>query len=235
MENKFSDVKAKIAKLLALAADNRGSDEESQTALLMARKLMAKYNLEMADVEGAADKGHVSDYSTDISFSKKRDAWAGRLANVIAKAHRCEMVLSTRTGSRTYTVKFVGFKEDLELASAIFKAAHTYVYRAGSDLWYAAKKKGYSTEDLRSIYDSYGIGFAEGLAEKYREQDASEEACTAMMVVTPEAVSKYTRSIVTGSRDTSSSHSFDRDAYGKGYEEGKKFTTRNLGVAQLKG
>lgn len=235
MENKFSDVKDKIAKLLALANDNRGNDAEAQTALLMARKLMAKYNLDMADVEGAADKGHVSDFRTDITFSKKRDAWAGRLAKVIAKAHRCEMILISRTGSRTYTVKFVGFKDDLELATAIFKAAHTYVYRAGSDLWYAAKKIGYSTEELRSIYDSYGIGFAEGLAEKYREQDANDEACTAMMVITPEAVSKYVNNVCTGTVDTSSSHSFDRDAYGKGYEEGKKFTARNLGVAQLKG
>ncbi len=50
------DIKDKLAKLLAMANDKRGNEEEANTAMMMAASLAAKHNIDLKSIEGGDTK-----------------------------------------------------------------------------------------------------------------------------------------------------------------------------------
>ncbi|WP_336634854.1 DUF2786 domain-containing protein [Lysinibacillus fusiformis] len=84
-------IKTKIQKLLTLAKD--ATDEESQTAMLHARRLMLKHNIQESEL--------VSSYVNDKTvvnervYRNKLIWWHRRLAQIIGRHFRCSYYRNT--------------------------------------------------------------------------------------------------------------------------------------------
>ena len=110
-------MKDKIRKLLALAADPNASDGERDNASRMAARLMAKHDIDLADLEEEALKAQFDLIQGEAVGCRpgKRNAkevppWIG----IIAWGIKC--YTRTRVSSRGGVVYFRGPREDVELA-----------------------------------------------------------------------------------------------------------------------
>ena len=158
----------KIKKSLALAADNP-NENEAKAALLMAQKLMAKYNV---SVEMTEEKETIS-YSQEQCKHRYDAAYRKPLAAVIARNFRCEFYYH---GSK---VVFFGRSFDARVAREAFEYAYEFAMREGNKL----ERKAYEERGTaRGVHSSYTAGFISGLKE------ALEAQCTALMIVTPQDV-----------------------------------------------
>lgn len=108
----------KIQKLLALASSK--NENEAQTAMLMAQKLMAIHNIEMSQVETVGVDNNVIEEQADVKSHKTK--WKRWLANVIAINFRCETFLR---GYGTYNTIFVG-RKCRYLQSSLFISSSIY-------------------------------------------------------------------------------------------------------------
>lgn len=168
----------KIRKLFALASNNP-SEEEAAAAALQAQRLMVKYSIEPSEVEG--DYACARPVCVETDWLGDSRTWRTRLASVIRKAFRCECHEEClREGGRNVPrIVFFGFEGDAQAAAMTFN----YLYRQGSRLAKRAEREhreayGFS----RGVYNSFVIGFTDGVASELQAQ--SQE----LMVVESEAV-----------------------------------------------
>lgn len=170
----------KISNLLDLA-NNNPNEHEALAAALKAQELMAKYHIELADLDHDAGIEIVEESCrVDVSGPSK---WKVKLANIIAENfcckvyHREERSIFSRT-SRNYVV-FYGYEHDAKIAKEVF----TFLFNTGIKLarheYYEAKKAGKYT---KYVMNTYFMGFCDGIGEVLAKQ------CTALMVVTPKEV-----------------------------------------------
>lgn len=201
----------KIKKCLALAANNP-SEEEAKAAALQAQKLLAKYNIAMADIDtGSDDKEEITEESvffSDLSNSKR--GWKYQLAAIVAKNFRCRHFFYGKSA-----VAFYGYSTDVLAACEVFK----FLFKTGDRLADREAHRAFrSTGVTKGVYNSFVKGYLAGL------QDALNKQCVALMIVTPEEVksayqerSKDFGTMNAGMRSTS----LNSDAYKKGFEAGK--------------
>lgn len=225
----------KITKLLALSAsDNPG---EASNALLMARKLMAKFKVTEKDLEECKPNKLNHVYYVDLTYSNLRNIWMPELSTVIANSHCCGCVSNHNQGSKVCTIGFVGLDEDPTMAKVIFDYAVQHIRTKEATLrkdLYRAKR--YTEQSInayvKQYITNYGIGFAQGLKQKYLEQneDATEE--TALVLVKPKEVTDYLGGL---SRNKMKFQHQDRDsmALSAGYSAGYEFDpTRQISEAE---
>ena len=208
----------KIRKCLALA-NNNPSEEEAKAAALQAQKLLAKYNISMADVteleQEVEEIVEVATWFNDIVKGVAR-AWKYELADVVARNFRCKHFFY---GKRA--VVFYGHKTDAEAASEVYKYLFSMGDRLANRVTYRVlreyHKKGESAQ-VSGIYNSWVRGFLKGLKEGFDKQ------CTALMIVVPEDVKEaYTERSKTfkcaslGMKNTG----FNSEAYNDGFTTGK--------------
>lgn len=159
----------KIQKALALYEDNANSNE-AQNALLLAQKLMAKYNLSMSDVQRHANKEDMKIVHGDATNLRKNEWYEKSLSAIIAKNFRCFSYVRHR-GGKTVIV-FVGHKEDVEICKTVFDfAIQALEYHARK--YVKAKKKEQqeragmpntkemSIEELELLADERGVDWWE--------------------------------------------------------------------------
>lgn len=208
MENREKVLK-KIENLLALAANNP-SENEALSAALKAQELMAKYNIELAEVEGQ-DK---SEEIVKETYAPKANChyvrkWRYQLANIIAKNFCCKTYVVNRE-----TTVFYGCSKDAKIAVEVFK----FLFEAGNKLanryYLKCKKEGHETKD---VLNTYLMGFCDGI------RDVLDKQCTALMIVTPKEVEEaYTvLSKNFGTLNGSLKISGDGEAYKTGQRDGK--------------
>lgn len=202
----------KIRKCLALA-NNNPSEEEAKAAALQAQKLLAKYNINMADVteleQEVEEIVEVATWLNEIVKGVAR-AWKYELAEIVAKNFRCKHFFY---GKRA--VVFYGHKTDAEAASEVYK----YLFSMGDRIAdREAHKAFHSTGITRGVYNSWVKGYLAGLRNSFDKQ------CTALMIVIPEDVkegyaerSKNFRYMNADMRNTS----FNNEAYNDGFVTGK--------------
>lgn len=138
----------KIKKMLMTTTENGASEEEAQAFMLRAQKLMLKHGLSMSDIEteGQAVKEVVEEPGSDF---ERRVWWKGRLASIIAENFRC-YTFFTNYGNGMMRVKFLGLKEDVEIAIEVFKYASEIIP-------YHAKK--YVNKRKKELEKQAGIDF----------------------------------------------------------------------------
>lgn len=91
-------ITAKVKHLLALAYD-APSDEEGQTALLMAQKLMVKHNLSLSDVELSQKKEAIGE---SVGITAYRLVWwKENLATILGENFRCQVMRRRNAKRRT--------------------------------------------------------------------------------------------------------------------------------------
>lgn len=161
------DILRKIKDLLELGDKTRNnSEEEAKAAMLMAQKLMAKYDISAEEVAGEDRE----QYSHEVCEHKWDYAYRVPLANVLAKNFRCMVYCH---GKR---IVFMGHPSDAKICKATFEFAYQFIMKKGNAVYNKRYTMGYST---KGVFNSYAHGFIVGL------QDAFDVQCKALAIVTP--------------------------------------------------
>ena len=103
----------KIKKLLNMTQENGASENEAIVAALRAQKLMAEYNINVADIETSDDSTTIVEESFVCG---KNNKWKVRLAAIIAKNFRCRVYFIDKS-----KVVFYGYESDAKIALDVFK------------------------------------------------------------------------------------------------------------------
>lgn len=209
---------SKIERLLALAGNNP-SEAEAHVAMLKAQKLMAEYNLDMAQFQDKPQEK--KEAVTEYFKGYHNTGWAISLAKVICDNFRCNILRASG-----YGLVFVGLKEDVAICKAVFTFASNTLDKNMMKLRRQYRKQGLPTD---GISGDYAAGFIAGLKAKYKEQ--VEENNWGLVLVKDALVEQKTQDIINPKRKARSGNNLNRSwdigLYTKGYLDGK-----NLGADQ---
>lgn len=206
----------KIQNLFDLA-NNNPSEEEAIAAAAKAQELMAKYDIQMSDLNdlGGEEIAEETYYDTGRHQMKK---WRRGLATIIAKNFRCKCYFVDKKD-----VVFYGHKSDAKIALQVFTYLHDAGIKFANNYYYNKKKLGCETKGLMN---SYLAGFKKGI------QDKLDAQCTALMIVTPQDVEdSYAEKSKSFGTLKTSIKIYDMEAYGQGQIDGKEtMNSRKLEV-----
>lgn len=206
----------KIKNLLDLA-NNNPNENEAIAAALKAQELMAKYNIELDQLDDKKETREIVEEIYHQSDKHEMRKWKIGLADIIAQNFRCKVYFMNKKD-----VVFYGYKEDAKIALNVF----TYLYEIGNKFavryYNKCKKEG---KETRGVMNTYLVGFKDGVAEVLEKQ------CTALMIVTPKEVTESFDEMTNGWKTIKSTLrlSGDTSAYSNGKSDGKDMATaRNI-------
>lgn len=167
-------IKARIQKLLAMAQDS-SSPHEAAIAAERVQKLMAKFNLEMADVIAEELQDDDNLVQADREFQYKRTPkYIGQIEVAIARAFNCEVKgrWQTHEGVEYDVTEIYGYKTDVEVVKSLchyicgqlesmakrVKVPEQYRQYGYSRRYMADWRKGAAREICRKIQSFYGSG-----------------------------------------------------------------------------
>lgn len=160
-----------IRKILELSKNNP-SEEEAKSAALKAQEMLAKYHIDMKEVE-SIDIDEVESIE-EVRVSLQTKKWKYRLATIVANNFRCKHYYIGKG-----TLVFYGHKTDADVAAETFK----YLFNVGNKLAGREVDRVFiETGTSANVYNSFVAGFCKGIEEGLSQQ------CLALMIVTPEDV-----------------------------------------------
>lgn len=184
----------RIRKLLAIANDDRGNRHECASAAAMAAKLMAKYNIEMADViveELNKDGSIVDEFISESNYDKKVPNWYNILATCIGQTLDCVCRMKSTInlkGQYKISVQVLGYKQDVEVAKWLFAYINSQFDKLTNEKWAVQsalistqKQRDPNPAERKKYKDTYRYGLALGICSKIREtytKESKEEAKT---------------------------------------------------------
>lgn len=203
-EDKIKRIIRKASKILALSNSERNPFEnEVIDASLKVQKLLAQYNLTLADVMGEhRPEEEMEQVIADVEKGKK---WKYKLAEIVARNYACRCYFM---GAEH--IVFFGYEADILIARRIY----VYLFKAGDRFANQYVKK---YKNKKGLYNSYVNGFTGGVSKELEKQ------CTALaLIIQPEvndAFELYTADFKTinSAYQVSSSK-----AYREGFEEGRR-------------
>jgi hypothetical protein len=214
----------KVKKLLAIANDDRGSEHEAHSAMLMAQKFMANHGLTMADVDATETQTETKEVVRDYGEATTRLMWYHRsLAGVIAKNFRCTSYIYITGGSssRKRRVVFIGLKDDVPVASEVYRFAMNALTRLANrymDDW----RKVNPYRSITGVRNDYMLGFIRGLDDKFREQVATQ--CLALALVQDPLVKEAVAEMkLRPAPQANAQIAYDGAARRAGYQDGQQF------------
>lgn len=214
-----TDHKEKIRKLLALAESP--NEHEAKAALLKARELMAKHKLAEAELKDV-ERQTVEKVLTDITCSKRRDPWIVRLSSIIGENYCCKAYRNHRKGKQTFTIGFIGLKDDVEICTAIFKYAVDCALSKIKEIR-AVNSPYYTGDHVASLCHSYGYGFADGIDTAFQKQKEENEQGWGLVMVIPKEVEDAANSLGRARFTAKAAGNIYRSEYNSGYRDGKAF------------
>lgn len=204
-----TNIISKIEALLSKTTQNGATENEAQEAMLMAQKLMAKYNIDLKEV-GQEKTPKVQEVWTK---GGQNCSWKRALGQIIAKNFRCRMMVG-----KTWGLVFIGLEEDTEICIKVFNFAADTLDKNMKKLRKQYRKQGLPTD---GISGDYCDGFLAGLNAKFKEQ--VEKNDWGLVLVTDQAVLDYCKEISDGK--ASKGHSLNRSGnlglFNQGYQDGK--------------
>ena len=204
---------SKIKNLLDLA-NNNSNENEAIAAALKAQELMAKYNIELDQLEDKKETREIVKEVYRQSGKHEMGKWKIGLAAIIAQNFRCKTYFIGRSSN----VVFYGYKEDAKIALQVF----TYLYEIGNKFavryYNKCKKEG---KETRGVMNTYLVGFRDGVAEVLEKQ------CTALMIVTPKEVTESYEEMTKDWKSVKPTLrlSGDTSAYSNGKSDGRDLAT----------
>ncbi|WP_247949945.1 DUF2786 domain-containing protein [Streptococcus constellatus] len=177
MENKIIE---KIQNLLELAYD-APNDEEGQTALLMAQKLMVKHNLSMTDLTTTKNKNNIGE--TVGTRKYRMPWWQEKLAAILGENFRCKTIRRRVVNEGITQIIFFGYNTDAELCTKVYEGAILYLKYRLKRLFPTIPKAHW-----KDYKKSYLLGFLAGLDERFRKQAQSSEKFALMVQVPAEVL-----------------------------------------------
>ncbi len=219
-----------IKGLLAISRDQK-NDEESQSAFVLAQKLMIQYNIDKNEVEELSiDSENDVIGEESVTIYKRLYWWERQLAFIISKNFRVKNFLNNKYSGRQKKrrIVFYGFGRDLELAKEMYILAYEVILfhsKKFIDNYYLENAKvsrsRYMTNSLKA---SYINGFLEGLEQRFDEQVSALREVYEVLVLVPEEVESsykdYSENF--GKSTLSKPNSNIHEAYWDGYVTGKE-------------
>lgn len=215
--NKHDHIVDKIEKLLAKGNGSGVTEAESQSFILMAQKLMAKYNIDQAELGNTDNEEVIVDKTCSGSYSP----WRSSLMSIITKNFRTRYLVC---GKQFFVV---GTVQDVQITVSIFNYVSTYLDKKMYNLRRKYRAKGFDTE---GISGDYCMGFLSGLRDQLDDQVNKEG--WGLIIVTPTAVVDKAEEMKNGTRESSRKIKTAgmSDLYASGYEDGN---TLQVGHKQL--
>lgn len=207
-------IKEKIQKLLALAKD--ASDEESHTAMLQARKLMLKYQIDERDLVQTVEKNVVN----EKVYRNKLIWWHKKLASIIAHHFRCSPYINNFS-SYDAEIRFVGLEEDVEIATMVYNFARASIhYHSKTFLLRPEIKRKWKRK--HQFKNDYIHGYLAGLQRKFLEQNKRESL--ELVIVQDALVLQYFQTLgLVQIKMNQPQSAGDHQAWSSGYKDGQKF------------
>ena len=218
------DVLKKIAAMMNLTVENGATEHEAIAAATMAQKLIAKYHVDITELETANDP---TDEKVDMHEAPSTRKWEGLLATVVGRNMRCEVVMQTQ--ARRTTVKIIGTETDRLAMVETFNMLRE-ICREGIKRQKAAAKHTYGS--AAGVEMAYAWGFISAV------QDEMTKQAMALVLVIPDSVKDFMNKNIPHVRcqRTNAPGNVDRAAYAAnvaGYRDGltasgrRKLTDRN--------
>ena len=205
-----TNIADKIQKLLSLAGNNP-SEEEAKAALLKAQELMAKYNIEQAQLNPEGEK-----YTYDFIDSRVKDRSIHcSLGSVIATSFACRVLRSSGY------IYIFGRKDNAQAAVSALKFAFKAM-RRGAHAEIRAEGLDPEGPGVAPIYNSYCKGFIAGI------KAAMDEQCVSLAIVVPQDVNDAlnSRFNLRTSRKATIRTSTDVKHFSNGFQSGKSTMAR---------
>jgi hypothetical protein len=227
MSERNDNIIKKIKGLLAIARDHK-SDEESQSAFILAQKLMKKHNITIGEVDHE-DAGKKVEKG-QATAHKKLSWWETELARTMAKNFRVKFYFNNdRSGKQTKrAIVFMGFESDVLLAKEMYVLAYdvlTYYTQRYVKNYYLAKPSQPRTI-TNELKNSYMQGFLAGLADKFEEQVKEMEQEWGLMVLVPQEVNDEYNKMFGKKKGGGVTFQVPNvamgNAYSKGYNQGNR-------------
>lgn len=205
----------KIQNLLELAYD-APNDEEGQTALLMAQKLMVKHNLSVSDLAAAKPQNNIGETLGTREY--RLPWWQEKLAAILGPNFRCRTIRRRYRKEGVTQMIFFGYHSDAELCSKVYEGAILYLkYRLKRLL--PTVPRAY----WKNYKKSYLLGFLEGIDQRFKEQSQSSEEFSLMVQVPAEVLEEQRRRMGSlKSRTINVKVDVDCEAYIVGLEHAKE-------------
>lgn len=228
MDDKLDSIIQKIKGLMALAED-KSNENEAQSALLMAQRLMVKYNVDQSVVDESKDKKDENVVEEHANEFKKLHWYERKLACIISDNFRVKNYLTSRRYKKR--IEFYGLEKDVKIAKEMYELMIAVINFYAKKFIEEFYEKNYHLfrehKQTISIKSAYISGFLEGLETKLEEQRFSLQEEYGLVVLMPVIVNeKYNEMVEKEFSDEGSSFKMpkieDFVAYLKGYEDGEK-------------
>ena len=211
MNEKREKMIEKVKKLLSLA-NNNPNENEAISSALKAQEIMAKFDIEEYELDDVVECEKIVDKETYVGAGKK---WKGRLASIIARNFRCKIYYSAKKTS----IFFHGHESDTEIASQVFTYLFENGNRLANDYVKLLRKRDCVT---KGVYNSYVLGFTQGIDEKLGKQ------CTALMITVPQDVEEsYNNLDLRNVRYNLTTSRYNKSAYETGITDAKNLVNSN--------
>lgn len=201
----------KIQHLLNKTIENGATEAEAQAALLMAQKLMAKYNIELEQQTGSKDF-KCSLEETKVKPNPRNNA----LGNIIANSFAVKGIIYG--GKWAFFGREANAKAAAEALKFIHKTLEAGIRRVCAEHGLKSSERG-----AAFYYNAYALGFINGLKEAMAAQTK------ALCVVVPEDVNnKFNEKFpkLNQYRGKGMQYHHDRDAYAQGQRDGRSAMDR---------
>ncbi len=175
-------VGAKVAKLLALAESP--NPHEAEAAMLAARRLMERYNVQPAEN---------AEYMYALLGTPAARTWEHqRRVGAVLSAHFFVEVIwvpvfDPGTGNRLHVLEACGKGTNVEVASYV----HDYLHRAANELWLDHKKAKAITSDAGRR--TFLAGVMDGFAKKLAREAKGQRCVTGLILARDAALGQYYR------------------------------------------
>ena len=229
----------RIVKLFALGGEHANTTEhEMMAAITAAKRLMAQYNIHLADVERASGKD-IKDVQfaihRHVAYTRKMTSLAAYDYNVALAVEKLTQTRAlihrvVRGGSKYVSMQFVGGEADTHIAAELFLTLLGSVRRFAR----AARGAGWS-----HAHTSYALGFSARLIDRAKamldDLTPKEAATYALVVQTKEQQLARWMDENTKGADRRRKSNIDTMAYYEGYRDGDRLSMSSKVLAGQEG
>lgn len=204
----------KISKTLKLATNN-SNENEAQTAILAAQRLMAKYHISEEDINDLVTKKEDIEVIEEFAENEmNNDNWKRKLMVTIARNFRCDVFYRNRK------LIIVGEKEDILISKRIYLYAKKSILNSFRHFFKNNYEVNLVSPSLRNKYKrEYALGFISGLSEKFEKQKSNSEL--SLVIINPKVKEYFNTINFRGVRYSRSLYISDRYCYEVGRSKGK--------------
>ena len=212
MDNKIIE---KIQNLLELAYD-APNDEEGQTALLMAQRLMVKHNLSMNDLTNSKTQKDIGE--TIGTWEYRLPWWQEKLAGILGENFRCKTIRRRLPEDGITQIIFFGYQSDAEFCSKVYEGAILYLKYRLKRLFPTVSRARW-----KDYKKSYLLGFLNGIDQRFQDQAQSSEEFGLMVKIPAEVLEEqHSRMGSLNNRTINVKVDVDYEAYIAGFENAKE-------------